>query len=262
MRAETLIVGDGKLHFWIGGNGPPLVLLHSAFADAAFSWERIFSSLEGEFTVVAPDLPGFGRSDPLSLPSLAAIATRLRAAFAMLGLPPAIVVGNSFGVPNALEYATMFPEHTVQVVLVNGAPLPALPVAVRALLRTGPGLALFTRVSRRMFYSRRALEGAFPTITDATEREELFRHLEAESVRAMAVVPAAALSSAPQTLAVRAPVSLVWGAADRMTPLRVAHWLVRRLPAERLFTIDGAGHCPQREKPAEFVARLCEAIRS
>ena len=51
---------------------------------------------------------------------------------------------------------------------------------------------------------------------------------------------------------IRAPVLLVWGANDAITPPSVAHEFKERLPLAELEFIDQCGHAPSLEKPHEF----------
>ncbi|MGA6166679.1 alpha/beta fold hydrolase [Amycolatopsis magusensis] len=53
---------DGtELHFAIGGKGPPLLLLHG-FPQTHLTWRSVAPALAGAYTVVCPDLPGYGDS--------------------------------------------------------------------------------------------------------------------------------------------------------------------------------------------------------
>lgn len=51
-----------KMHYTVAGNGPVLLLLHGT-PKSAYYWCRIYPLLTDKFTVVAPDLRGFGYSD-------------------------------------------------------------------------------------------------------------------------------------------------------------------------------------------------------
>src|SRR5205807_692610 len=44
-----------------GGSGPPVLLLHG-FPETHLMWRTVAARLAREFTVVCPDLPGYGRS--------------------------------------------------------------------------------------------------------------------------------------------------------------------------------------------------------
>jgi pimeloyl-ACP methyl ester carboxylesterase len=77
------------------GQGPPLVLLHGALSDSRF-WRRQLEGLAGEFTVMAWDEPGAGRSsDPPTDFTLADYADCLAELIETLNLAPAHVAGLS-----------------------------------------------------------------------------------------------------------------------------------------------------------------------
>lgn len=53
--------GAGTIHARVGGSGPPLLLLHG-YPQTHAMWHRVAPTLAAEFTVVAPDLRGYGDS--------------------------------------------------------------------------------------------------------------------------------------------------------------------------------------------------------
>ena len=59
----------------VSGSGPPVVLIHGTGADAESNWGPLIESLSNRYTVVAPNLPGAGRTpaptDRLELDQLA-----------------------------------------------------------------------------------------------------------------------------------------------------------------------------------------------
>lgn len=61
-RRERVVVGGVGIHVAIGGSGPPLLLLHGNPLTHV-SWHKVAPSLAQGFTVVAPDLRGYGDSD-------------------------------------------------------------------------------------------------------------------------------------------------------------------------------------------------------
>lgn len=59
---EKRIPGDGvDIHVTTGGEGPPLLLLHG-FPQTHLMWRRVAPALAERFTLVMPDLRGYGRS--------------------------------------------------------------------------------------------------------------------------------------------------------------------------------------------------------
>ncbi|MET3512649.1 haloacetate dehalogenase [Pseudacidovorax sp. 1753] len=70
-EVRRFALGDATIHAEVGGSGPPLLLLHG-YPQTHVAWHRIAPTLARQFTVVAPDLRGYGDSvgpggDPLHI---------------------------------------------------------------------------------------------------------------------------------------------------------------------------------------------------
>ncbi|MSQ06712.1 MAG: alpha/beta hydrolase [Dehalococcoidia bacterium] len=62
IQHHTAKVNDIRLHYVTSGDGPPLFLLHG-FPQSWYMWRKVIPALAERFTVVAPDLRGYGDSD-------------------------------------------------------------------------------------------------------------------------------------------------------------------------------------------------------
>lgn len=60
--AHRLQLGDARIHYETAGSGPPLLLLHG-YPQTHAAWHRVAPRLAQHFTVVAPDLRGYGDSE-------------------------------------------------------------------------------------------------------------------------------------------------------------------------------------------------------
>jgi haloacetate dehalogenase len=95
-------VGDVSLRVRVGGAGPPLLLLHG-YPETHVMWSGLAADLAREFTVVAPDLRGYGgSSQPLTVPSHETYGKRAMAAdgvqlMRQLGFDRFDVVGHDRG---------------------------------------------------------------------------------------------------------------------------------------------------------------------
>jgi haloacetate dehalogenase len=60
--SEWINTGAGRIFARVGGNGPPLLLLHG-FSETHVMWHRVAPQLADKFTLIIADLPGYGWSD-------------------------------------------------------------------------------------------------------------------------------------------------------------------------------------------------------
>ena len=101
------------------GHGPPLVFVHGAAVDSRM-WGPQLAALADEFTVVAWDEPGAGRSSAVPADfTLPDYADCLAALIAALDLGPAHVAGLSWGGTVALELYRRRPELVATLVLAD-----------------------------------------------------------------------------------------------------------------------------------------------
>lgn len=61
MEARRVSLGDAEMYLRFGGNGPPLLLLHG-YPQTHLAWHRVAPLLARDFTLVIPDLRGYGAS--------------------------------------------------------------------------------------------------------------------------------------------------------------------------------------------------------
>ncbi|HEY8039078.1 MAG TPA: alpha/beta hydrolase [Polyangiaceae bacterium] len=90
--------GELRVHYREHGDGPPLLLVHGLMTTS-YSWRYVYASLGRAYRVIAPDLPGSGRTDKPDAPSYSAAALaewigEFQEAAGIRGCP---AVGNSLG---------------------------------------------------------------------------------------------------------------------------------------------------------------------
>jgi pimeloyl-ACP methyl ester carboxylesterase len=244
-------VSGKRLRVWNGGTGPALLLLHSAYGDAELSWEPVWDELGASFTVIAPDLPGFGASEPLEQPSLAAMAKAIKELLDVQKVDRAIIVGNSFGAAIAIEFALSYPERALCIVLVNGGYMPVLPRFVKKLVSM-PAVEKHARAfAKNMVYSNKAFEKAFAR---PAKLPPLFfdRIRKNEEKQARLVFDAFMLQTEPQRRPTM-PITMIWGTEDNLLTMDKAKTIRNWLGKPDFMAIDGAGHMPQIEQPRRFV---------
>jgi pimeloyl-ACP methyl ester carboxylesterase len=112
-------VNGTRLHYLIGGEGSPVVLLHG-YAETSHMWLPLMPLLAARHTVIVPDLRGAGGSaKPDFGYDKKTMAVDIHALTASLGFDRVAVVGHDIGLMVAYAYAAQFPKGTERVVLMD-----------------------------------------------------------------------------------------------------------------------------------------------
>ena len=103
---HTASVNGIRMHYVIGGQGDPVVLLHG-WPQTWYEWHKIMPALSKNYTVVAPDLRGLGDSSkPFAGYDGNTTAEDIYQLLSQLGLDQKIyLVGHDIGVQTAYSYA-------------------------------------------------------------------------------------------------------------------------------------------------------------
>lgn len=259
----------------VDGRGPAVLLIHG-FPTASWDWCKLWPRLAERFTLVAPDLLGFGYSAKPSQHRyrIAEQADLCLAALAEARATEAHLLSHDYGDTVAQELLARVEEGRCPVavrsaVLLNGGLFPEAhrPVLGQRLLRSplGPLLAgLLTRdrlaATMRRIGGRRAPPGdgeidAFWALLSRAggcrAMPRLIRYIDERREQRARWVGALQRT--------RVPLTLVNGTED---PISGAHMVVRfreLVPAGAVVELPGVGHYPQIEAPVDV---LDAAIRA
>ncbi len=118
-----MTVRDGvRIHYRRLGQGPGMVLLHG-YPQTGHMWRKVMPALAERFTVVAPDLRGYGDSDrPASGYDKRTMAADIAQVIEALGLAPVILVGHDRGARVGHRFALDHPALLTHLVLLDIAP--------------------------------------------------------------------------------------------------------------------------------------------
>src|SRR5436309_4829166 len=112
-----------RMRYFIGGAGPPLVLVHG-LGGSAWNWTELAPLLARRHRVLVPDLPGHGGSSALpAVSGLEPYADRVALVAEREQMLPAPVVGHSLGGMVVLRLALRRPEDVTGIVLAGAAGL-------------------------------------------------------------------------------------------------------------------------------------------
>jgi len=250
-------VGAQPSRAWVGGEGETILLVHGGWGGAKMHWSRVWEPLARRFRVIAPELPGIGDRAQPGLASFDAYADWLVQLLGSLQVPRAWCVGNSFGAAVVWQLSARLEARCRGVVIVNGMAPFVVPPLVRRAFSTTPVRQLVTRAYRRAAFSPSVVQrGAYadPSLVPA----ELTRILADPPRAQVDLLRDLALRGAYPAPAPEVPLLVLWGEADRLPGTGRARALrvQRSAPGAKLVFIPSAGHCPQTERPAEFVRAL------
>lgn len=251
--SESVEVHGRTIAFERRGHGPPLVLVHGAVSDCR-DWRPQFDGLSDEFTVVAWDAPGCGGSfDPPEDFGLDGYADCLAAFIEVLGLERPHVLGLSFGSGLVLE---LFRRH------------PALP---RTLVLASAYAGWLGSLGREVAEERRhwGLSAAEKPLDEFVR--DLNETLFTESVPAELVEEVTEIVKDYHPAGLRAmanafadadlrdvlpkidvPTLLIYGDADKRSPVAVGEELHAQIPGSKFVVIPGPGHMVNLETPERF----------
>jgi pimeloyl-ACP methyl ester carboxylesterase len=245
-----------------GGSGPPLLFVHG-LGGLWQNWLLNIPAFMGRFRVIAPDLPGFGRSEmPAGRISIQGSARVVDALCDGLEISGPIVVGNSMGGFIGAELALAFPTRVSKLVLISAAGISAEnmwrePVmAVGRLLAVG---AARTGVRQLPVATRPRLRRAALQLV-IRYPEKLSVPLASELVVGAgshgfvggldAVLGYSFRDRLPE---IEVPTLIVWGRNDILIPVEDAYEFERLIGANaRLEIFEDTGHLAMLERPSRF----------
>jgi len=269
---RTIPLPKSGVELFTYDNGPAggqTILLVHGLGDEADTWRYLIPELSAGYRVLAPDLPGFGRSSrpdrPLSAPFLVSVLLEL---LDTLNVTSALLVGSSLGGLLCQEIVLTRPERATGLVLLDGTLVATGQVLnMQLLLFMVPGVGewLYKRLRRD---TQEAYDTLRPYYADLdslpqADRDFLFQRVNERVwsdkqrrayfsvLRQLALWSPRQQRSLPERLVVSQVRTLViWGEEDRIVSVAAAEKLVKQQPSARLVTIAGAGHLPHQEKPA------------
>jgi pimeloyl-ACP methyl ester carboxylesterase len=256
-------INGAGIYYEIAGDGPPLMFVHAGIADGRM-WDEQFDFFAHDYTVVRPDLRGYGRT-PMP-PGPFAHHRDLAALLRHLDLPRAAWVGCSMGGAAILDLALEHPEMIAALVPVASGVSgfeyeggrPAQWAALEEAYYRGDLLAASEYEVQIWVDGPRRGPGDVP----AALRDK---------VRAMNLIPLAVPEDPGQEVAldppaigrlgeIAAPALVVVGSLDQPSILARCERIAEGIPGAETVTLPTA-HLPNMELPEEFNAALRAFLR-
>jgi pimeloyl-ACP methyl ester carboxylesterase len=256
IQSKTIKVDGLDVHYYTAGQGEPLVVIHGGGGDAR-TWRRNIGVLAEKYTVYAPDLPGYGGSQPLDgkyyVPELSEFVEKFTRS---LGLEKFSLVGHSLGGGVALNYALKWPQKIKKLVLVSS-------------LCLGREIAFWVRFFSLPAFVR--LIGAVVVFGFKCVKW-LLDHLNPAKyvlplTPASMTVGVSISNFRQQTLVlekqlpeVKMPTLLVWGSRDPVVPVKHAYRAAEVIPDCQVAIFRNTGHNVHRERLKKFSSVITDFL--
>jgi len=245
------------------GHGLPVVLVHGFPLDNRI-WESQVAALSDKYRIIAPDLPGFGKSQPPKPFTMESFADSLHAFLTQIKAVPCALAGLSMGGYMSFAYERKYPTDLKALILVD----------TKAEADTPEGKA-----GRNKMIETARTSGS-PAIAAAMLPKMLSP--QSQQTRPQLVQQAREIMEAcpPQTIeyalaamrdrndfrdccpSVAIPTLIIVGDADAITPPAVAESMNKSIPHSKLVIIKGAGHLSPMEQPEQVNQALRQFLTS
>jgi pimeloyl-ACP methyl ester carboxylesterase len=254
VNGRDIFVATGGREFDV--SQPTIVLLHGAgFDHTTWALHSRWFAHHG-YGVLAPDLPGHGRSSDAPLTTIAEMADWTADLLDAAGAAKARLIGHSMGSLIALETAARHPAKVSSLGLIGTA----------ATMTVGPDLLKAAETNDHTAVDMVSIWGlGFAAELGGSLAPGLWMHSGAQRVLeqcrpgvlfndlAACNAYTNALNAAAQ---VTVPATFILGERDMMTPAKAGKALAAALPNSRTVVLRGAGHMMMVERPDELLAAL------
>jgi len=271
----TLNKSGLRLHIYDAGllDTPTLLLVHG-LGDEADSWRHIIQPLAVHQRVIALDLPGFGRSEPLQRYTISGIIHVLLELLDTLKIPSATFIGSSLGGLLSHAIALKHPNRVRGLVLIDGvlvAEKQKLNLGTLLFLVPGVGEWHYNRYRKNPQAAYDSLRPFYASLDNlpTADREFLFQRVNErvwsnrQRKAYLAVLRNTAVWMVKQQRNLKedlkqlsVPTLVIFGERDHIMPLENARALSELQPTAHLITLPGVGHLPQQEAPETLLTHL------
>jgi pimeloyl-ACP methyl ester carboxylesterase len=257
------------------GSGPPLVMLHG-MAATSDCWAYAFEKLKANYTTIAPDLPGHGRSAGHAYPyGLDFYLRWLAGLLETLEVEKPILMGASMGGAISLAYTMAHLEHVERLILVDalgvgtrlslaGRMIFQLPYFVVGMLTRRADPYLFRYFQFWSFWNPWGSAGKIiARMADVNRRQGVWPLWAGTRLLLTDFLLPGKRRLFNQRLdAITQPTLLAWGRHDALLPVANALAGAERMPNARLRVFENSAHAPMLEEPEAFNRAVLEFLET
>jgi len=229
-------VGPYRVHYYEGGEGPPLVFIHGLGAES-LNWVPAMLDMHGHFHVYAIDLLGHGDTEKPDIAySIEQQSEMLRQFLATQNIKSADLVGVSMGGWIALKLAIEHPEVVNRLVVADAAGLKfQTNITVKNFLPATPEefSAFMAMLTPRQYPAPYPVRRDF--LNQVAEHAWITRRIFDSFLTYQDVLDG-------KLQEVKAPALVIWGKQEKLIPLSVGEQMKQQLPNSSLLVCSDSGH--------------------
>ena len=281
VQSRVARVNSIRMHYLRAGDGSPVVLLHG-WPQTSYMWRKLIPALAARYTVIAPDLRGYGLTDkPPSGYDKRTMAADVRALAHELGFARVAIVGHDRGARVAHRYALDHPDEVPRLVLLDMIPTRAMWQRLDLTLARGfwhwlfhlqpdlPELLVEGRIEtylryffERWTYHRPPVEEAVPEYVRAFSRPGALRAGFADYRASFPDDAEQDEASAANGQKLAMPLLVLWGASGLVGQLAALDIWRDYATDVRGEAIPECGHFLAEERPEAVLERLIPFLRA
>ena len=252
IESKSIKVNGLDVRYYAAGRGEPLVVIHGGGGDARTWWKNI-AELALNYTVYAPDLPGFGGSQPLSgnyyIHELSEFIGKFAAS---IGLDRFNLVGHSLGGGIALDYTLKSPNKVKKLVLISSL---CLGREISFWVR----LCSIPEIINSLGTMAMWVLDCVKWVVKQLKQVELVMPLTPASIHVgenISTFKQQSLVLENRLSELNVPTLLVWGAKDPIVPVKQAYAAAKAIPDCRVKVFENRGHNVHRDELKQFSSIL------
>jgi len=239
-----IIINGIKTSYQVFGEGKPFLILHG-WGSNSDRWIEIAEIISKKgFKVIIPDLPGFGKSEPLDMPwNSNRYINWIEKFLKELNLNEFYLLGHSFGGALASKIAIKYPQRVQKLFLVSAAVVRKKTAKKDVSAKASKLIKIFSFLPYYGLF-RKAVYKFIVRKSD---------YVYVEGVMKETYLNVIAEDMSFQIPFIKVPTIIIWGDKDEFTPPEDAYFIEKHIKNSKLIMIPGADHHLHRKQP-EIVA--------
>ncbi|MCV0430276.1 alpha/beta hydrolase [Nitrosopumilus sp.] len=260
VEEKFLQIDGNKIRYLESGNSKNTIVLLHGLGASAERWLNVLPIFSKHYSVIVPDLIGFGLSDKPTIdytPEL--FSDFLEKFFAQIGIVRPNLIGSSLGGQIAATYTSSHAEEIEKLVLVSPA---------GAMTQSTPALDAY--VMAALYPNEQTAKNAFELmegsgeevpqdiITGFIERMQLPNAKLAFMSTVLGLKNSKPITTKLSSITI--PTLIIWGSVDPVIPIDYSGSFISSLQDCRFFRMDGCGHTPYVQDPDTFASKVLEFL--